>query len=83
MNKYDRRLHVVGQTFVWQRDANDRWERHLIRHLRNGTVYWSPLNHVLADVPCCLACLSHRVTVQPDVEAGLECHDCGAKYWFV
>jgi hypothetical protein len=85
MEKYDRRLKVVSQTVVWQRDEAAQWERHLLRHLTNGAVYWTPLRHVLVDAPCCLVCLSHRVTVedQPDRESVLHCHECGANVWFV
>lgn len=85
MIRYDPRLCVISQTFVWQRDKNGLWERHLIRRLKNGAVYWSPLQHVLQDIPCCLACLSHRVIVQErgDSENWLMCHDCGARYYFL
>lgn len=84
MKPFDRRLRVKSQTMVWQRNQDGFWERHLIRQLTNGSVYWSPLHQVLADVPCCLACLSHRVSIEKDDEYGtLRCHDCGVRYGFV
>lgn len=85
MERYDRRLTVVSETMVWQRDADGFWERHLLRRLKNGSLYWSPLTHVLADVPCCLVCLSHRVAIHGSVhdDNTLTCHDCGARYWFL
>lgn len=76
---------VTQTSFIWQRIEGE-WQRHLVRRMRNGQVYWSSLIHVEPAKPVCLACLGQTVVIVPHPEypdGYLTCHDCGVRYGFV
>lgn len=80
MLNYNRKKSVLSQTMIWQRDKLGMWERHFVRVLSDGTLYWSRLHRVEEDLPVCMNCLSQDVDVMGVVDEVLRCRECGVSY---
>ena len=67
-------LRIVGVVYQY---ASGRWQRYLVRRLRDGAWYWSQTYSVDPRYLFCLTCLSHRVRLQQD---GTKRCECGVLY---